>query len=209
MCDRTAVNSITHTAFHEGGHAVVGRVLGLTCGRATIVPDHEEGSAGHTVTPDPHRSIADWEARGRFRYVSMFRAAIMALMAGREAEIECLGSCQGVDASDQREIAFHIDDAEPPAVCSDWEEARDRFAARLRARTRALVHRHRAAIEAVASALLQHRTLDAEQIDGIVRDHTKIAERVDLETITFEEKVARAEAWATKRPASSFRVREV
>jgi hypothetical protein len=32
---------------HEAGHAVVGRVLGLTCGRATIVPDYTEMTWGY------------------------------------------------------------------------------------------------------------------------------------------------------------------
>jgi len=30
-----------HTAFHEAGHAVIGRVLGMACGQVTIVPDHD------------------------------------------------------------------------------------------------------------------------------------------------------------------------
>jgi hypothetical protein len=44
----------------------------MTCGSTTILADHEEGSAGHSII-DVERSIADWECRGRFRHESMFR----------------------------------------------------------------------------------------------------------------------------------------
>jgi ATP-dependent Zn protease len=39
---------LRHTAYHEAGHAVVGRVLGLTLGEATIVPDYEAGIGGYS-----------------------------------------------------------------------------------------------------------------------------------------------------------------
>jgi hypothetical protein len=29
------LNDLRHTAIHEAGHAVIGRVLGMTCGHAT------------------------------------------------------------------------------------------------------------------------------------------------------------------------------
>jgi hypothetical protein len=38
------------TAYHEAGHAVIGRVLGMTCGGVTIVPDYEDRAAGHALT---------------------------------------------------------------------------------------------------------------------------------------------------------------
>jgi ATP-dependent Zn protease len=81
---------LRHTAHHEAGHAVVGRVLGLTCGGVTIVPNYDEMTAGVSVT-QVETSISDWEARGRWRFESMYRASIFILMAGREAEIVCLG----------------------------------------------------------------------------------------------------------------------
>ena len=40
------------TAYHEADHAVIGRVLTLSCGRAIIKPDRAE--AGHALTDDPH-----------------------------------------------------------------------------------------------------------------------------------------------------------
>jgi Peptidase family M41 len=77
-------------AYHEAGHAVISRVLGMTCDAATIVPDYERLEAGYALAY-VERSIEDWDARGRDRWVSMFRARILMLMAGRESEIEVFG----------------------------------------------------------------------------------------------------------------------
>jgi len=37
------------TAYHEAGHAVIGRVLGMTCGGATIVPDYDACAWGNAI----------------------------------------------------------------------------------------------------------------------------------------------------------------
>jgi ATP-dependent Zn protease len=179
------------TAYHEAGHAVIGRVLGMTCGGATILPDYDEGIAGHSISRD-ERSIADWECRGRSRWVSMFRARIMMLMAGRESEIECFGRGETAvfgDGNDLREIYLTISEADVP------DEA---FLARLRVKTRGLVRRHRRAITQVAAALMKHGSLDEQQIDAIVTaSGVRLVERVDPQSVTFEEQDARARAWAT------------
>ena len=39
------------TAYHEAGHAVIGRVLTLSCGRATIKPDRAEAGHASPTTP--------------------------------------------------------------------------------------------------------------------------------------------------------------
>jgi ATP-dependent Zn protease len=90
------------TAHHEAGHAVIGRVLGLTRGGATIIPDYEQMAWGSSIA-SVGRSIEDWEARGRWRYVSMYRAVMMELMAGRESELVCLGCAGNGDSG-------HLDD---------------------------------------------------------------------------------------------------
>ena len=92
---------------------MIGRVLGMTCGGATIVPDYEALEAGHAVT-NVDQSISDWDARGRWRWVSMFRARIIVLMAGRESETEIFGKdpdAQFGDAYDLREIDRSLDEA--------------------------------------------------------------------------------------------------
>jgi hypothetical protein len=39
----------TSTAYHEAGHAVIGRVLTLACGHATIKPDYSTATAGVSI----------------------------------------------------------------------------------------------------------------------------------------------------------------
>jgi ATP-dependent Zn protease len=177
-------------AYHEAGHAVIGRVLGMTCGGATIVPDYEVLEAGHALT-NVERSISDWDARGRWRWMSMFRARIMMLMAGRESEIEVFGKAPDArfgDDYDLREIDVSLGEANVDGSQLDkW-----------RMKTRGLVRRHRDAITKVATALLEHRVLSAEQIDEIVvASGVRLPERIDPNTVTFEDVYARRLAWAT------------
>ena len=69
------------TAYHEAGHAVLGRVLTLVCDSATIKPDHD--SAGHSLTHDPWASIYEWEKRGKVREPdAVWHARIIGFMAG-------------------------------------------------------------------------------------------------------------------------------
>ena len=182
--------SSNRIAYHEAGHAVIGRVLGMTCGVATIVPDYEALESGHAIT-NVDRSISDWDARGRWRWVSMFRARIMMLMAGRESEIEVFGKdadAQFGDACDLHEIDGSLDEANVDGSQLD----------RWRMRTRGLVRRHRDAITKVATALLKHRVLSAEQIDEIVAaSGVRLAERIDPNTVTAEDVFARRQTWAT------------
>lgn len=58
---------VKKVAYHEAGHAVIGRVLMLACGSATIDPDYEEGEAGHTITADPYACLYEWQKRGKVR----------------------------------------------------------------------------------------------------------------------------------------------
>jgi hypothetical protein len=89
---------------------VIGRVLGVGCGAATIVANEAEGDAGHSIIADPWEVITDWELRGRFRDSRQaFRARILIEMPGREAELEFLGKCRGGDGHDQRQIALVLE----------------------------------------------------------------------------------------------------
>jgi ATP-dependent Zn protease len=146
-----------NTAVHEAGHAVIGRVLGLSCGGISIVPSYRRMTAGFSVC-DIERSRADWDFRGRFRWRSLLRARIMMLQAGREAEVVLLGRCSGGDGDDLREIAVTMGEAEV-----DWAKVD-----RLQGFTSRLVERHRRAIEAVAAALLEHERLSIPHLDALV-----------------------------------------
>jgi hypothetical protein len=148
------------TAYHEA--AVLGRALTLACGRATIRPDHDEGSAGHSICEDPDTCIGEWEKRGKVRDSSnaVWVARILQFMAGAEAEAELLGKARGGDGYDRDQIALMLEEIAPADL--------DRYEARLRAMTRMLVRRHRARIERVVAALLTKTTLSAKELDKLV-----------------------------------------
>jgi ATP-dependent Zn protease len=161
------INDPHATAIHEAGHAVIGRVLGLVCGHATIVAD--EDSAGHHVIEDPWVILGHWEDRQKYRMVeSVLRGRIMAFMAGAEAERHFFGACQGGDGDDQYQIALMAEHLDVPKVSGIWDADVERYIARLQARTVALVKRHRKAIARVGLALLSRKTLSADQIELIL-----------------------------------------
>ena len=148
------------TAVHEAGHAVIGRVTGMLCGKATIMSDHD--SAGHVITKDPWEILAHWEKHGKFRHDdSVYIGRILTYMAGREAQIELAGCSDEEigDGNDRYQIALMFE----KTSLQEWQEAR------LRQFARALVKRHRDKIERVAKALLEHKRLSGKKIDALVK----------------------------------------
>ena len=159
----------TTTAYHEAAHAVIGRVLGLTCGHASISPAARTATrpyeAGHAKIRDPWLTIWDWEQRERYRDARQaFRGTIIANMAGAEAEVEFFGQCRRGDGDDRHKISLLMDSRYAEIPADNW----DRYEARLRAHTRRLVRRHRDAIERVAAALLDRGTLQPDEIDELL-----------------------------------------
>jgi hypothetical protein len=163
---------LKRSAHHEAGHAVIARVLGLLGGAATIVPNHMFQSYGGSETylaqtiEHWHRPISEG---GNLKFVlrslpCAYRAKVMMSMAGREAEIECLGTKRCNDSFDRDDIDEIMPKIYPGASRAEWSRRRDR----LRRMTRALVRRHRDKIERVACALLRHRTLSGRAIDALL-----------------------------------------
>jgi hypothetical protein len=167
----------------------------LTCGETSVEADWETRTAGYSIC-HVERSIADWDMRGRLRGESMLRARIMMLMAGHEAEVVCLGRKRRRigDSNDRREINLTLD-SDTKVHQTPVEHRLER----MRARTRSLVQRHRAAIERLAATLRAARTLDAKQVDAIVSEDTWLPERIDFESMSVRLQVARHCAWANKR----------
>ncbi len=148
------------TAVHEAAHAVIGRVLGMVCGGASIIPDND--FYGHAIAEDPYAIMWHWEQQGKFRMPdSVFLGCIITLMAGAEAEVELAGARPQLicDGDDRGQIARLFDE-----TFLDEDENEDR----LRQLTRALVRRHRAKIETVAEALLEQKTLSEPALDALV-----------------------------------------
>jgi ATP-dependent Zn protease len=123
------------TAYHEAGHAVIGRVVGMICGEVTIVPDLKEMSAGHSITGDVWDTDGAWMDRGKFRdHDSVLRGRTITMMAGAEAQEfftgqECLGA--GEDEYQILNLLDLLRVVESPT-----------YADRLRRHTRHLVKRH-------------------------------------------------------------------
>ncbi len=151
------------TAYHEAAHAVIGRVLGLTCGQVSIITDDD--SVGRAIIFDPWVTVWDWEQRDRFRDARQaIRGTIIARMAGAEAEVEFFGQCQGDDDDDRREIASLMDSRYAEIPADNWEQ----YEARFRTQTRRLIRRHRGNIERVAAALLDRGKLQPDEIDALL-----------------------------------------
>lgn len=141
-----------HTAVHEAGHAVVGRVLDMPCGGVTIEPGYVEA-----IIEDPYQVDSHWESGGKFRDMrSAWRARGIAELAGREAEEHVIGRCLGGDDHDTHQIARCIDE-----IGADETK-------QLRRAARNLVRRHRTSIDAVALALMDRTTLTGEEVDRLV-----------------------------------------
>lgn len=153
------------SAIHEAGHAVIGRILGMICGGASIVADDD--SAGHSICADPLEIAPHWRERGRYRETKViFRGRILTYMAGAESERVIVGSCDGGDGDDryQIELMAESDDADLPLDL--WR----RYEPRARRHCRRLVRRHRKTIEAVANLLMLDGRLTASEIDAVMAD---------------------------------------
>lgn len=149
-----------HIAIHEAGHAVIGRVVTMLCGGASIVAD--EDSAGHSITADPYAVMMKWEEREKWRGpASVWRGHIICTAAGAEAENEIMGDHLGGDGDDRYQIALMLG-----AIADEGDH--DRLESRLRRFARQLVRKHRADIEKVADALEGHGTLTADEIDALL-----------------------------------------
>jgi len=153
------MNDRRHTAVHEAGHAAISRVLTMTCGRATIIADHD--SAGHHVVHDPWVVYAHWDQIGKYRDIdSVFRGRIMSFMAGHEAEEVLLAKAVAGDGDDRYQIDLMADELGVGLECLS----------RLRQHTRRLVRRHQRVIQVVADQLLKAGTLPGTEIDRMMAE---------------------------------------
>jgi hypothetical protein len=155
------------TAYHEAGHAVIGRVLTLPCGDATIKRNYAEMAEGYSITPDPYACLWAWEERGKVRASddAVWHARIITLMAGAETERICLGLQPIGDGDDQYWIWLMMEEL---VDANGAEKVWVRKEARLRAMTRMLIRRHRDRIGRVAEALLAKTTASTEELDKLV-----------------------------------------
>jgi hypothetical protein len=188
---RSAVDD-WRTAIHEASHCVIGRALGTDVAGCTIVPG--DGYGGLTWGPAVDRSklstdddVPDLcEAIGglmpgagepRVNAAEIFshiHVRVVDLMAGTAGEMllhpECLPWTAHSDIRQARVLAS--------LICSS-EEAITAYLEFGREEARALIGQRRAAVLAIAEALMVHRTLDAAKIDTIIAAAPERARRAD------------------------------
>jgi len=165
-------------AWHEAAHLTVGSTLGATYGGATIEENHDLGFSGLCWGPAFESRFAgevssvieqidelmpcDGDPRDDTAeiYQHVFTRAVE-LTAGSEAEKLHFG--EAWEASDDRKQERQL-----AQVIFSTSQSADAFIAACALEARAILHRHADVIEALAAALVEHRTLDGAQIDDII-----------------------------------------
>ena len=148
---RSRASTLEEVAYHEAGHVVVGHLLGVELASVDILRDGEGGN-GHTIfnVPPWFRPSATLDERRR-RYAE---AVVTTFLAGPIAEARVAGF-HNLEGS-----GYDLD-----AVAREWLrllEPPERYEARLdelTVRAEALVDENWPAIERLAQALLERRSL--------------------------------------------------
>ncbi len=162
--DKVRLSVLEKTAYHVAGHAVLTLALfGVGQGgvrRATIVPDEKKGTLGHTRHWTIRNFRPDLDCTPRIR--GLVADSIVVLLAGMSAERRVTGCRDYVGAQSDHEKAADL----AMRVCTPEKEV-DAYLRSLEIRTDNILTHWWLGIEAVARALLEHHTLDGEQV-GII-----------------------------------------
>jgi hypothetical protein len=177
--DKTLVSRDQRIARHEAAHLTVGRVLGAAFGGATINADLDLGYgglcwgpnfqsrfAGDTSTSTIEQIVDLMPGDGDTRddtaviYQHVFNR-IVELTAGSEAEKLQFGD--NWPATDDRQQERQL-----AGLIFSSPEAQRVFIEACRAEARAILQRHQDVVDALATALVEHRTLDGTQIDEVI-----------------------------------------
>jgi hypothetical protein len=182
-------------AYHEAAHAVVARTLGCTVGFVDITAVTDGGGQCVHATPDSYRVPGSRRIRGtpiRRETTQQERAAMAlrqrdastatAALAGVALEdiARAVPALDLLPAAETRQGTAHeglrlrsrsdIHTAAEAARRQHRTDAgRDQFFGRARARAARIVLENWPALTAVADALLEHRTLDGQQVDRLMQ----------------------------------------
>lgn len=150
------------TAYHEAGHAVVGAIRGRPPLYVTIIA--ADGASGKTEFPE------DWldEYKGHFgdspRKHVYIETRILTGVAGTIAhDLHCPERAH--DAGDKFDEQNAIELIESYAGWADSD--RDSYFQQLRERARSLLQANWPWVKAVARALIEHKTLQREEVMGL------------------------------------------
>ena len=168
------------TAYHEAGHAVIARVLGIEVHLATIRPNEfYDGQVTHEASwPELETGTEDREEEWRQRMETAENRAILAL-AGPIAEMKYQPTLNGKDFVDENDLlnvatylrlagGFTFEVLVPGKPLQQDNGEASRLWDALQRDTADLIELHWSSIERVAEALLIHEELGQEQIDALI-----------------------------------------
>jgi ATP-dependent Zn protease len=156
-------HNLERTAYHEAGHAVVAMKLNQKFHHVTIEP--EEGSLGHILHDKLSRRFRPDVEMG-FRTREKIENHCLISMAGMAAESKFIGSetWEGGGSDKDRAIVF-------ASYLYFDSEIVGPYILFMRARADSLMRSARvwSQVEAVAAALLEHRTLTWDRVEEIYK----------------------------------------
>jgi len=152
------------TAYHEAGHFVAAVHVGLTTKRVTIIPE-ENDSHGHILIKPPFRRSDNPEFERSDRLLLKFDRYAIYCLAGMEAQ-------RKFRASSIRSYHGHSDYMRVLDWLEYFAESDDEAQVWIRLlliRARNLVTRGWLNVEAIAAALMEHKTLSAAEGREVMR----------------------------------------
>jgi hypothetical protein len=175
--------SVLAVAFHEAAHCIAGRYLGFEIGIATIVPSRHFGGAvrgpGCDLDEIPADMIADARARCEEALAHMpgrgeprgecgawsvhATSRCIELMAGKEGERLSGFYYEGGGCATDMALALAY-----AATVVYTDAAIGAYLKFCSTEARAILRKHRTALDTVANGLLEHKTLNGQQIDDLI-----------------------------------------
>jgi ATP-dependent Zn protease len=166
-------------AFHEAGHAVVARALGITVKYATIVPS--KGSAGSVaannsalLSREPHVDVIEWNAMtvlagpiAQMRFCPPTKTQAKLNWAG---DIDCARWLVTRVVLARNNVPQQDNFDLPESMLREASELLDE----LMKKSDLLVSEHWAAIERVAEALIARRVLNQNDLDDLIADRRSL-----------------------------------
>jgi hypothetical protein len=178
-------------AIHEAGHVVVGRVLGQEVGGCTIIEGPDYGGLTWGPQNSARLSSVDDNPDLCSKIGALMPKAGESRGTASEIYAHVFVRITDLRAGTAAESLLYLD-AEPWVAHSDIAQARslagifctsessiDAFLQLGLEEAKALISQHRAAVLAIAEALIVHRTLDGAMIDSIIAAAPERARRAD------------------------------
>ena len=187
------------SAYHEAAHAVVARTLGCTVGHVEITAEAVRGGACVHVTPDTYRVPGSRRIRGtpfrqettqqereamalRQRDASTATAALAGValedIARAVPALDLLPAAEtlngtALEGQQLRSRSDILKAAEAARRQHRTDAGRDQFFRRARARAARIMIANWPSLTAVAEALLEHGTLDGQEVDRLMQAATR------------------------------------